>query len=182
MFKPRKKSRIPSKKASDNPLARRVARGDDSPTVPLEATSAARERVDPSEAATRLINSGDGDTQHPGDPPVAVLLIIGGPGKGELFRVGYGMNSLGRGPDQRVSLDFGDERISRSTHAALTYDGEGKRFYLQPGGGAALTYQGDAPVLEPVEVVDGARIRLGATELLLRILIGKDFDWSTDAS
>lgn len=181
MFRPTKKSHkpgVPPADTVDNPLARRVIRGDDSPTVPLDGTAGA---IDPSEAATRLLNQAD-DAHALTDPPVAMLLIIAGPGKGHLAPVGFGMNPVGRGPNQRIRLDFGDERISRSTHAALTYDSDGKRFYLQHGGGASLTYHNGAPVLEPVEIVDGARIKLGETELLFRALVGPDFDWVTASS
>jgi hypothetical protein len=173
MFKSRKK---PGKPA-ENPLARRVVRGDDSPTEPLE--DAAGGAIDPGEAATRLLDDGNGAAAALADPPVAVLLIIAGPGQGKLLTMGYGMNTLGRGHDQRIALDFGDERISRSAHASLTYDGKGRRFYLQHGGGASLTYHDDAPVLEPLEIVSGARIRVGETELLFRALVGPDFDWNT---
>lgn len=176
MFRSGKKPRQAGS-PSDNPLAKRVVRGDDSPTEPLKPSSHTRTNIDPTEAATRLIGSSDDARLAPGDPPVAILLLIGGPGKGRLVTLGYGMNHLGRGPDQRVRLDFGDEQISRSQHATLTYDRDGKRFFLQHGGGASLTYHDGAPVLEPLEIVDGARIRLGETELLFRTLVGPDFDW-----
>lgn len=174
--KDRKKVAAPGDKA-DNPLARRVVRGDDSPTIPLDNAHEAQQGVDPAEAETRLINNPAEAGSTLADPPVAILLIVAGPGKGKLLTVGYGMNTLGRGPDQRIRIDFGDERISRSSHSALTYDGEGKRFYLQHGGGASLTYHNGTPVLEPLEISDGTRIRVGETELLFRALVGPDFDW-----
>ena len=177
-----KTSQITAGDPPDNARARRVVRGDDSPTVPLDPPPGPAGAIDPAEAATRLLHHSDDDTGTLADPPVAILLIIAGPGKGHLAPVGFGMNPLGRGPDQRVRLDFGDERISRSAHAALTYDGDGKRFYLRHGGGASLTYHNGAPVLEPVEIADGARIRLGETELLFRTLVGPDFDWVTATS
>lgn len=171
-----KKSQQPDN-TSNNPLARRVVHGDDSPTEPLQPTSHDGSSIDPAEAATRLIGTSNDNTLASEDPPVATLLVIAGPGAGRLVTMGYGMNHLGRGPDQRVRLDFGDEQISRNKHATLTYDRDGKRFFLQHGGGASLTYHDDTPVLEPLEIVDGARIRVGETELLFRTLIGPDFDW-----
>lgn len=170
----------------DNPLARRVVRGDDRPTQPLEtgATGLRQAPTDPpgvtgADETTRLITPPRADSNpFAENPPVAVLLIVAGPGKGRLLAVGYGMNSLGRDRGERICMDFGDERISRRGHALLTYDERGGRFFLQHGGGASLTYHGDAPVLEPVTLADGDRITLGDTQLLFRALVGDDFDWS----
>ncbi len=169
-----------------NPLARRVGRGDDRPTQELDPANAGLRQAPPEardplrdEEATRLITppvSGGESTGE--DPPVAILLVIAGPGKGRLLEIGYGRNSLGRETGERVRLDFGDARISRQGHAIITYDERGRRFYLQHGGGAALTYHGEAPVLEPVTLSDGDRITLGDTQLLFRALVGDDFDWS----
>ena len=83
------------------------------------------------------------------NPVVGWLVVIGGPGRGQVRPVGYGSNTLGRGEDSRVRLDFGDEQISREAHAVVTYDGRGRKFYLQHGGGTNLTYLGDEPVLVP---------------------------------
>ena len=44
------------------------------------------------------------------DPTVGWLVVVDGPGKGQVRRLGYGVNSLGRGGKSRVKLDFGDER------------------------------------------------------------------------
>jgi len=178
--------------ASDNPLARRVVRGDDSPTQPpkteQKATGDPAEepatRVQPSrsEATTRLLRAGpQPDTADAGsigdDAPVAVLLVISGPGTGRLLAVGHGINRLGRQAEERVSLPFGDERISRRDHARIVFDEIGQRFFLQQGEGSALTWLDGEPVLEPQPLSDGARIRLGDSELLFRPLIGADFQW-----
>lgn len=174
MFKRKKPGQSPD---GENPLARRVVRGDDSPTQPLAEDAATRRLADPGEAETRILGT-PGDTPGvPADPPAAVLLIIAGPGVGNLLPVGYGMNRMGRDAGQRIRLDYGDARISREDHARLTYDGDGRQFYLQHGASSSLTYHNDKPVLEPIEVRDGARIRLGDTQLLFRTLISAAFDW-----
>lgn len=189
MFK-RRKPRDPEK--DDNPLASRVVRGDDSPTEPLEpsgppgapgsprpGTEAPTRRVEPGpDAPTRIMENPSGaPAGDTADPPVGALLVIDGPGFGGIVTFGYGMNTLGRGPQARIRLDLGDERISREDHARITFDPESGRCFLQHGGGPNLTYHGDAPVLEPVELADGDRIRVGDTILLLRLLVGPDFDW-----
>ena len=83
------------------------------------------------------------------DPAVGWLIVVCGPGKGRVCQLGYGTNTLGRGRNSRVRLDFGDVRISRDGHATVTYDSRGRKFYLQHGGGKNLTYLGEEPVLTP---------------------------------
>jgi len=111
------------------------------------------------------------------DPVVGWLAVVAGPGAGGFVRLGYGMNSLGRADDQRCKLDFGDEKISRSSHATVTYDPRGRKFYLQHGGGQNLTYLGDIPVLQPAELKGGELITLGDTTLRFAPLCGPDFDY-----
>lgn len=111
------------------------------------------------------------------DPVVGWLVVVAGPGKGRALQLGYGANTLGRGNTDRVSLNFGDERISRSGHATVTYDPRGRRFYLQHGGGTNLTYLGEQPVLAPTELPALSHIILGDTTLRFVPLCGEDFDW-----
>ncbi len=181
MFKRRKPG---TDAPADNPLASRVVRGDDSPTEPLEhgdpaESEAPTRRLDiGAEAPTRILQRDTRATEAE-DPPVGVLLVIEGAGCGQVLPFGHGMSAMGRAPDQRVRIDFGDARISREAHARITYDGESGRFYLQHGGGPNLTYHNGEPVLEPVTLADGDRLRLGDTTLLFRPLVGEDFDWAS---
>ena len=124
----------------------------------------------PSEAE---IEAGDGMA----DPVVGWLVVVAGPGKGQVCKLGYGTNSLGRGENSRARLDFGDEQISRENHAALTYDPRGRKFYLQHGGGVNLTYLGDAPVLTPTPLEPMQDFCIGSTTLRFVPFCGPDFDW-----
>ncbi len=122
--------------------------------------------------------SASADTRdYAADPVVGWLVIVDGPGKGKSVNLGYGMNSIGRNASERVSLDFGDEEISRSAHAQLSYDARGRKFYLQHGGGANLTYLGDTPVLQPTLLQGGETISIGKTTLRFCPFCGPDFDW-----
>ena len=79
------------------------------------------------------------------DPPVGWLVVIKGPGQGNVTAVGNGSNSVGRDKGDRIRIDFGDETISRRGHSTITYDPRGKKFYLQHGAGKNLTYlEGDS--------------------------------------
>ena len=111
------------------------------------------------------------------DPVVGWLVVVDGPGKGISVTLGYGMNSIGRSATDRVALDFGDQQISRSSHAVVTYDPRGRKYFVQHGGGKNLTYIGDQPVLTPLELKGGEEILLGDTKLRFVPFCGKDFDW-----
>ncbi len=111
------------------------------------------------------------------DPPAGWLVVIRGPGMGSVVTIGIGSNSIGRDASERISLDFGDETISREGHAIVTYDPRGKKFYIQHGGGKNLTYLNNEPVLAPAELEAGAEIVIGETALRFMPLCGPDFNW-----
>lgn len=111
------------------------------------------------------------------DPVVGWLVVVEGPGKGRAVPLGYGSNSIGRGATDRIKLDFGDEQISRSGHAVVTYDPRGRQYYVQHGGGTNLTYLGDQPVLAPTALPALSHISIGHTVLRFVPLCGAEFDW-----
>ena len=104
-------------------------------------------------------------------------MVIDGPGKGQAIKLGFGMNNIGRSSQARAALDFGDEEISRQDHASVTYDPKGNKFYLQHGGGINLTYVGDSPVLQPVELKGREHILIGNTKLMFVPFCGPEFVW-----
>jgi hypothetical protein len=111
------------------------------------------------------------------DPVVGWLAIVEGPGRGASLNIGYGNNRIGRAPTENVSLDFGDEQISRENHATITFDGRHRRFYVLPGQGRNLVYVNDQPVMTPQELTGGEEILLGQTKLRFVPFCGKSFDW-----
>jgi hypothetical protein len=118
------------------------------------------------------------DSFLPEGPVVGWLVVVKGPGKGQSVTLGYGMNAMGREAGNRVALPFGDEQISRTRHAVITYDPRGRKFYIQHGDSNNLTYVGDMPVLAPTPLVGGETIRIGGeTELLFMPLCGDGFAW-----
>jgi hypothetical protein len=123
------------------------------------------------------IQSGPGTDMLVKDPVVGWLVVVGGPGRGKFVPLGYGMNSIGRSPSERVALDFGDEEISRTAHAMVSFDPRGRRFYIQHGGGTNLTYVGNDPVLVPRELFGREEIGLGGTKLCFVPFCSKEFDW-----
>lgn len=111
------------------------------------------------------------------DRPAGWLVIVDGPGKGNIAVLGYGVNSIGRDPTERVSLDYGDAMISRSRHIVVTYDPRARTFFVQHGAGDNLSYLNDKLVLAPVELEPHAHLRIGDTTLRFVPLCGPDFCW-----
>ena len=109
--------------------------------------------------------------------PVGWLAVIDGPGRGAAFTIYNGVSQIGRGTDQTVRLDFGDNSISRENHAAIAYDAEQRKFYLGHGGKANLVRLNNRPVLTTEELGSDAQIRIGETVLRFVALCGSDFCW-----
>ncbi len=109
--------------------------------------------------------------------PVGWLVVVDGPGRGAAFTLFSGVSQIGRGPDQTVRLDFGDNSISRENHAAIAYDSEQKKFYLGHGGKANLVRLNNRPVLSTEELETDHQIRIGETVLRFIGLCGQDFCW-----
>jgi hypothetical protein len=163
----------------------------DRPTVPAREHNrgqpdpdAGRTRIyrpnqpDPPEGASPNVDRAAGDPMD--DPPVGWLVIVRGPGRGRVATLGMGVNSIGRGEDERVSLDYGDELVSRKNHGTITYDPRGRRFYVQHGGGTNLTYVDNEPVLSPRELEPLARVQMGSTVLRFVPLCGTGFSWDDE--
>ncbi|MBV1867501.1 MAG: FHA domain-containing protein [Marinosulfonomonas sp.] len=112
--------------------------------------------------------------------PVGWMVVTKGPGRGNSFSLFNGVSQVGRGDDQAIKLDFGDNSISRSNHAAIAYDAEQRAFYLGHGGKANLVRLNDKPVLSTEELSNGDLIRIGETTLRFVAFCDSEFDWDLD--
>lgn len=127
--------------------------------------------------------AGSGDQSAPearsgmDDPVVGWLVVVKGPGQGVGLKLGMGRNTIGRGDDNRVVLDFGDNSISREKHCIVTYEPRGRHFYIQNEGGQHLTYVGETVVLQAQRLHNGERIQIGDTEMRFVAFCGEDFSW-----
>ena len=110
--------------------------------------------------------------------PVGWIVLIDGPGRGACFSLASGLNGIGRGEDQQVRLDFGDDTISWENHASIAFDEETRTCYLGHGGKSNLVRRNGRPVLSTEELGDGDVIRVGETTLKFKALCGADFSWS----
>lgn len=109
---------------------------------------------------------------------VGWLVVIEGPGRGASFTLQDGVSKIGRGEDQSVALNFGDNSISRENHISLAFDGELNQFYIGHSGKSNLVRLNNKPLLSTEEVKSGDTIRLGETTLRLVALCGEDFSWT----
>lgn len=112
------------------------------------------------------------------DPVVGWVVVMEGPGKGNSIEIGAGANAIGRGSNQQIQLDFGDEKISRERHAIIVYEPEARQFFVQNGEVRNLTYVGGKVVLGAVELNGGETIKIGDTHLQFVAFCGPRFSWS----
>lgn len=121
----------------------------------------------------RKQQSSAGYTQY----PVGWLIVVDGHGVGSAFTLFDGVSQIGRGSDQTVCLDFGDNSISRESHAVVAYDSETRKFFLGHGGKTNLVRLNNRPVLSTEEIETGNTICIGETTLRFVGLCGGDFQW-----
>ena len=112
------------------------------------------------------------------DPVVGWLVIEQGPGRGNSLTIGAGMNSVGRGRDQRITIDFGDNTISSSKHFFVSFDPRSGEFGVHRGDGANLTYLNGAPLYASEKLESFAVVEVGSTTLRFVALCGENFNWS----
>ena len=160
---------------------------EDIPTVP------ASDREDRYAVPTRPVDAGREDAGEGrtvvysdlgpmSDPPVGWLVIVRGPGKGRVATLKGGVNFIGRGRDNRVSLGYGDMRISQSRHCSIVYDDENRAFHIQHVDGKNLTYVDNEPVLSPRLLEAFARVRMGETVLSFVPFCGPGFSWADESA
>ncbi len=113
--------------------------------------------------------------------PVGWVVIVEGPGRGTCFSLAPGLSTLGRGSDQTIPIDFGDDTISRDTHASIAYDDEENKVLIGHGGKSNLVRLNDKPLVSVTELQHGDQFRIGKTTLRFVALCGDDFSWAGDA-
>ena len=109
--------------------------------------------------------------------PTGWIVVIHGPGRGAFFPIFNGVSQIGRGDDQAIRLDFGDNSISRSNHAAIAYDDEQNRFFLGHGGKTNIVRLNDRPVISTEPLQHHDLIRIGESTLMFVALCAGDFNW-----
>ncbi len=118
------------------------------------------------------------------DPVVGWLVVVGGPGIGSYRPIFEGNNTVGRGANQRVPLNFGDELISSEEQAYIRYDLSARSFLFVPNlSKTNVVSVNDKRPTGAVELSQMDVITMGRTQLVFVPFCGAEFDWTelTDA-
>ena len=149
------------------------------PTVVRRPGGAAGRQAARDDQRTRLAGAvpTDATGSKETDPVAGWLVIVEGPGVGRDLRIGVGRNDLGRDGDNRISLHFGDTRISRRGHLWVNYDPLNRAFSVAPGNSTNLAYLNDVAIEERMPLAGGATITIGRTKLRFVAFCGEGFAW-----
>ncbi|MEM1100017.1 MAG: FHA domain-containing protein [Pseudomonadota bacterium] len=112
-----------------------------------------------------------------GSFPIGWLVLVDGPGRGASFTLHAGLSTVGRDPDQTISLDFGDAAISRSQHIAIAYDSEENRTFIGHGGKQNIVRLNGKPLLTTEALGDRDEIKIGKSTLRFIALCDASFSW-----
>ena len=155
------------------------SRGLDAPTVvhrPDTAPTTPARRAD--DEPTKLAGAVPTIPASTDPGPVAGwLVVVKGPGNGRDLRIGIGRNDLGRSGENRISLPFGDSRISRRCHLWINFDPRHQVFSVVPGSGANLAYLDETAIEERMPLAHGATITVGETQMRFVAFCGDNFAW-----
>jgi hypothetical protein len=113
------------------------------------------------------------------DPVVGWLVVVGGPGLGAFRPIFEGNNSIGRGRNQRIAIDFGDDSISSEEQAFIRYDSSDRSFLFVPNlSKTNVVSINDKKPTGAVALSGMDVITMGRTQLAFVPFCGDDFDWS----
>ena len=84
--------------------------------------------------------------------------------------------SVGRASDMDICLK-GDDSVSRTKHAIITYEPKERKFFAQPGESHELFYVNDNVVLTSAELKDRDEISVGKTKLVFVPFCDSKYGW-----
>jgi hypothetical protein len=177
---------------SVGPTARSVADAEPQPAFEVPPPAAGRSANRSGRVKTRLLgfdpeslgisNPFEKAEARANDPfPVGWLVVVAGPGRGASFALHDGVSRIGRGEDQTVCLNFGDNSISRENHVSIAFDSEQSGFFIGQSGRSNIVRLNNKPLLSTEQIRSGDQIRVGETTLRLAALCGEDFAWTAKA-
>lgn len=110
------------------------------------------------------------------DPVVGWLVCVKGPDQGRDYRIRNERNRIGRDSLMDICV-AGDNRISRDTHATITYDPRHNLFRLSPGQARGIVYLNGRLLDAPSTLSAYDMIELGETGLQFVPFCGECFQW-----
>jgi hypothetical protein len=113
------------------------------------------------------------------DPVVGWLVVVGGAGLGSFRPIYEGNNGIGRGKNQRIPIDFGDDTISSEEQAYIRYDSMDRSFLFVPNlSKTNIVAVNDKKPTGAVKLELMDVITMGRTQLAFVPFCGEEFDWS----
>jgi hypothetical protein len=97
-----------------------------------------------------------------------------------VLTMGYGVHTLGRGRDNRLALDFGDDSVSENDHIRLIYDPKAIAFYAVLGTGKNLIEVDGETLLDRMKLQPGSQLVIGATTLRFAPFCSSEFHWGAE--
>lgn len=104
------------------------------------------------------------------------LICLEGAKRGMDFKLHGEKNTIGRGSENDVNLDF-DSSISKGVNAIIAYDSRNNKFYLYQSNSRNNIYFNNQLLLNPVEIVDYSILEIGETKMIFRSLCNENFVW-----
>lgn len=113
------------------------------------------------------------------DPVVGWLVVVGGLGLGAFRPIFEGNNTVGRGTNQRIAIDFGDDTISTEEQAYIRYDSADRSFLFVPNlAKTNIVSINDRKPTAAVMLHAMDVITMGRTQLVFVPFCGEEFDWA----
>lgn len=177
---PQEPPAAPSPKESLAEALRQVSASDEGKTLSyfslVSGAQTGEETAPAAKTAPAAEGTGSPSLGSPAAPVVGLMVGIAGPHLCEIFGIGSGSSSIGRGKGNSVVLNK-DFAVSREKHAMLTYEPKSRQFYIKPGESSGLTYLNSAFVTELTLLKPRDIIEVGGSRFLFVPLCGEEFSW-----
>ncbi len=108
---------------------------------------------------------------------VGWLVIIDGLGSGKSFEIFNGINDIGRGKDNNISIDFNDNEIEETRHFVIIFDYTKQAFLIQKGSNNSNLFLNNEEILYFENLKDGDTIKVGNTLLKFVAFCNDKFQW-----
>lgn len=112
-------------------------------------------------------------------PVVGWLVCIEGNDRGRDFRLHAGYNSIGKNPENDVSIPS-DHAISRERHAVVAYDQEENLYFFAPANGVNLLRLNGKVLMAPAEIKANDVLTIGKSKLMFIPMCSDKFQWGND--
>ena len=121
-------------------------------------------------------STSEAQSSYSGAPVVGWLVLVEGEQKGRDFRLIPEINTIGRGSQNTINIDNGDNEIAREKHCLIEYDIKSGEFILERG--SKSTYHNDKGVRGDGKVLElGDIIEIGSTKLKFIPFCNNEFCW-----